>query len=332
MGMGSEERKPSLEAPSLFRRKRRAEAPAPAEAEPAEKSTTPPPADPGQVDGGGGAAVVADGIAVPDGVEVGAPVEPRPATRGPRTAAADGARPGPTGPSPAAAPFDRGPEPSDETAGDGETPPAGAAASAVAGRTDTAPLTVATGSGTSEPATSEEGASEGQTSEPGATPVDAAPVRADLPPAVAPMGVAASTPPPGAKTPRAPREPLNGHLAAALTGVVVGVFLVLATAGGLEGCTAVRGTSSCGGGPGFLVLLLIVTLAVAVGTACLRWARVGSAGSISFLAVALTSVVSVLFLLDALDSAGGVVAVGVVTVASYALSHWVTVRYIDTVT
>lgn len=130
---------------------------------------------------------------------------------------------------------------------------------------------------------------------------------------------------------RPPRGTLNGHLAAAIAGVVVAAFLVLATVGGLQGCESARGTTSCGGGPGFLLLLLIVVLAVVIGTLVLRWAGVESAGSISFLAVALVSVMSVLFLLDSLEDVVGAVAVGLLTVASYLLSHWVTVRYIDTV-
>jgi hypothetical protein len=131
--------------------------------------------------------------------------------------------------------------------------------------------------------------------------------------------------------PRQPRRPLNGHLAAAVTGVVVGAFLVVATLGGLQACQSIRGTTSCGGGPGSLLLLLIVVVAVVVGAAVLRSAGISSAGSISFLAVALVSVISVLFLLDTLDRPGGGVAVGLVTVGSYLLSHWVTVRYIDAV-
>jgi hypothetical protein len=68
-----------------------------------------------------------------------------------------------------------------------------------------------------------------------------------------------------------------------------------------------------------------------VGAVVLRAAQVPSAGSISFLAVALVSVVSVLFLLDVLDQRSGAIAVGLVTVASYLLAHWVTVRYLDAV-
>jgi hypothetical protein len=123
--------------------------------------------------------------------------------------------------------------------------------------------------------------------------------------------------------------PVNGHVAAAVAGLVVAVFLVAATLGGLQACQSIRGTTSCGGGPGFFLLLLIVVVAVVIGTAVLRAAQVPSAGSISFLAVALVSVVSVLFLLDILDQSTGGVAVGLVTVASYLLAHWVTTRYID---
>ena len=123
---------------------------------------------------------------------------------------------------------------------------------------------------------------------------------------------------------------MNGRLAALIAGVVVAAFLVLATLGGLQACQSVRGTTSCGGGPGFFLLVLIVVLAVVIGTLVLRWAQVASAGSISFLAVALVAVLSGLFLLDSLDQRAGAVVVALLTVASYVLAHEVTVRYIDT--
>ena len=147
-------------------------------------------------------------------------------------------------------------------------------------------------------------------------------------PPAAPEPAAAPTKRP--RAPRSPRRPMNGHLAAALAGLVVGVFLVAGTYGGLQGCESVRGTTSCGGGPGFLLLLLIVVLAVVIGAAVLRATQVPSAGSISFLAVALVSVLTILFLLDSLDDLAGSVVVGILSVAAYVLSHWVTVRYIDT--
>lgn len=118
-------------------------------------------------------------------------------------------------------------------------------------------------------------------------------------------------------------------MAATLAGVVVGAFLVLATFGGLQACESARGTTSCGGGVGFPLLLLIVVVAVVLGALVLRWARVPSPGSISFLAVALVAAISVLFLLDALDETVGGVAVAALTVASYVLARWVTVRFVD---
>jgi hypothetical protein len=162
-----------------------------------------------------------------------------------------------------------------------------------------------------------------QATEPVPAPVD------DTPPTEV---ITAPTPEPRpepAPTPRAPRHPLNGHVAAALAGVVVAALLVLGTYGGLQTCESVRGTSSCGGGPGFFLLVLIVVVAVVVGALVLRWAQVPSAGSISVLAVALVAVLSVLFLLDSLDELAGAVAVAVLTVAAYLLAHWVTVRFID---
>ena len=161
-----------------------------------------------------------------------------------------------------------------------------------------------------------------------AAPTVVAPSREAPPVAQAPVApVRAEEPAPR----RRPLGPIDGHVAAAVAGVVVAVFLVAATLGGLQACQSIRGTTSCGGGPGFFLLLLIVVVAVVVGAVVLRAAQVPSAGSISFLAVALVSVVSVLFLLDVLDQRSGAIAVGLVTVASYLLAHWVTVRYLDAV-
>jgi hypothetical protein len=139
----------------------------------------------------------------------------------------------------------------------------------------------------------------------------------------------AATEPPGTVPGRLQLGPMNGHLAAALTGLVVAAFLVLSTFGGLQACQSIRGTTACGGGPGFLMLILIVVLAVVIGALLLRAAHVPSAGSISFLAVALVSVLSLLFLLDSLEETSGAVAVAVLTVAAYLLAHGVTARYID---
>jgi hypothetical protein len=138
------------------------------------------------------------------------------------------------------------------------------------------------------------------------------------------------TPPPAPpREPRAPRDPwLVGPPAAVLTGLLVGGLIVAATAGGLRVCTAVKGTSSCGN-PGFLLLCAILVVAVLVGGALLRSARVPQPGSTSFLAVGLLSVVALLFLVGQLFAWWMAIVIPLVSVATFLLSYWVTTTYIE---
>ena len=66
-----------------------------------------------------------------------------------------------------------------------------------------------------------------------------------------------------AREPR--RLPLSGLAAAAATGVAVGVLAVVLSWLATSACEAVRGTSSCGGGPGFLILLVVLALLAVAG-------------------------------------------------------------------
>jgi hypothetical protein len=138
------------------------------------------------------------------------------------------------------------------------------------------------------------------------------------------------------KQPRPTRPPrelrlpaLSGLQAAAFAGLVVGAFLVLATFGTLRGCSAVRGTSTCGGAAGFPLLLAIGIVAVLIGAALMRVFRVTSPGSDSFLAVALVVVVTTLFLGGHDDAWWMFLVVPVLTIAAFVLTHWVSVRFID---
>ncbi len=125
--------------------------------------------------------------------------------------------------------------------------------------------------------------------------------------------------------PRPRRElPLSGLPAAAATGVVVGALAVLLAWLAGVGCEAVRGTSSCGGGPGFLILLLVlVTLALA-GSWLLARFGVPESGSTSLLAVGIMAVLVMVFLLGSLDAWWAVIAIPVTAVVGYAVSWWVT--------
>lgn len=162
---------------------------------------------------------------------------------------------------------------------------------------------------------------------PGA-PVSAAPV------ATAPGAPPAASRPeaPPVRTERAPRplrgpSPVTGALTM-LAGLLSGLVGVGLTALGLQGCEAVRGTSSCGG-PGVLVLVVIVVAMVLVGTALLRLFRVPQPGSVSFLGVGVAVAVAVLFLLGILFDPVIVPVLPVVTAIGFASAYWVTTRYTE---
>ena len=139
--------------------------------------------------------------------------------------------------------------------------------------------------------------------------------------------------PPRAPAPdRVPKErigpPLPGRVAAALVGLLMGGLIVGLTTASFELCSEVRGTNSCGG-QGFLLLVAILTLAVVVGSLLLRLCEVPEPGSTSFLAVGLTSVIALLFLVDELFEWWMAIAIPLVSVATYLLSHWVTATFVD---
>jgi hypothetical protein len=164
-------------------------------------------------------------------------------------------------------------------------------------------------------------------------PATEAPIPEALPAEAAPPVAAEPAREPAArrapKPPRAPRPPLIPGLAAAiLTGAVVGGLTVGLTYLALQGCEAARGTDSCGG-PGFFILIAIMVLAVVTGGWLLKFFQVTDPGSTSFLAVGLAVVIALLFLIDVIFEWWMVIAMPLVFVATYALAHWVTVRYIE---
>jgi hypothetical protein len=146
------------------------------------------------------------------------------------------------------------------------------------------------------------------------------------------------------KTPKAPREPkpprepraarpprgplLTGLPAAAVTGVLVGLMVVVLTAGGEQVCEAAQGTSSCGRA-GYPLILAILIVAVLAGGALLQWSQVPDPRSTSFLGVGLLAVIALLFLIDALDSWWMLVVIPMVSLATYAGSHWVTTAIVE---
>ena len=180
-----------------------------------------------------------------------------------------------------------------------------------------------------------------------AVPAEQAPVEAPDPvePAEQPEPAAAPRPPRLRlqKAPREPEEPtattprsrplrlpqLTGLQVTGIAGVVVGLFLVLATYGSLHLCASVRGAQTCGGRAGFPLLLAIGTVAVVGGAALLRLSTVRSPMGDSFLAVALVAVVTVLFLDHHYDAWWMLIAVPVISLVAYLLAHWVSEKYID---
>jgi hypothetical protein len=121
-----------------------------------------------------------------------------------------------------------------------------------------------------------------------------------------------------------PSFSLTGLPAAMVTGVVVGgLAVLLAWLAGL-GCSAVRGTSSCGGAAGLPLLLVALVLLAWAGAVLLRFLAVGDAGSTSLLAVGILAVLVMVFLLGSLDEWWSAVALPVASLVAYAASWWVT--------
>ena len=135
----------------------------------------------------------------------------------------------------------------------------------------------------------------------------------------APAGAGARTRPP-----EAPDGAGRGLPAASLTGVAVGGLAVLLAWLAGVGCEAVRGTSACGGGPGLLILLVVLVVLTWAGSLLLRVLGVPHAGSTSLLAVGILAVLVLVFLLGSLDEWWAIVAVPVASAISYAASWWVT--------
>jgi hypothetical protein len=183
--------------------------------------------------------------------------------------------------------------------------------------------------------------------EPASTPEAVAPVApepapapeepASRPEAVTPAAPEPAPTPeePAERAPRAQRAPrpvrsapvVPGRVAAALTGLVVGALGGVATYGAMEGCEAVRGVSTCGGAPGFFILVAILALMVLLGAGLLKVFRVEAPGSTSFLAVGVVTVVAMLVLLDVIFSATMFVVIPALSAVAFLLGHWVTTRF-----
>ena len=115
-----------------------------------------------------------------------------------------------------------------------------------------------------------------------------------------------------------------------LVGALIGLAGCVLTFLGLQGCELVTGTDSCGG-PGLLVLVVILVAMVLLGGVVLRALRVAEAGNISFLGVGIMTVVALTFFADQLYAPWMFLVVPLVTALSFGVARWITTRYAEDV-
>ena len=166
---------------------------------------------------------------------------------------------------------------------------------------------------------------------------------ADTAPPLEPQPVAEPEPEPEPEVTRVqpgptPEEPgskrgftlpaISALRAALVVGALIGLLAVLLTFASLKLCELVRGTDACGG-PGLLLLVATLVILTYAGGWLLRGFGIDDPGSTSFLAVGLLAVTAMLFFLDVIYSWWMVLVIPLVAMATYALSWWVTTRYVD---
>jgi hypothetical protein len=122
---------------------------------------------------------------------------------------------------------------------------------------------------------------------------------------------------------------INPLYAAIISGLLAGLVTVLLAFGASRGCESVRGTDSCGGGAGLLALVVILALEVLIGANLLKAWQIADPFSTSFLGVGLVTTITMIGFLDHIDSPKMLYVIPLMTAAAFALSWWVTVRFID---
>lgn len=122
---------------------------------------------------------------------------------------------------------------------------------------------------------------------------------------------------------------LPARIAVVVTGAVVGAVGVALTYASLQGCNAVRGTKSCGGGTGLLLLVVILVLMALLGAVLLTLWHVPEARGTSLLGVGVLAVVVLLTSMQQLDSVWTFLVVPVICAVSYLLAHWVTTAFVE---
>jgi hypothetical protein len=120
-------------------------------------------------------------------------------------------------------------------------------------------------------------------------------------------------------------------LAAAVVGLVVGLVGAGLTYGGLRACDVLRGTESCGGGPGLLLLVAILVVMALLGAVLLALLRVPDPTSLSALGTGIVCVVALVGLLEVVLESWMFVAVPLVSAVAYAAAAWVTTRVVEQV-
>lgn len=147
-----------------------------------------------------------------------------------------------------------------------------------------------------------------------------------------PKPAKAAKPPKASKPPKPPREytlpPVSGMTVSVLTGIFIGLLACGATYLGLQGCEAIKGTSSCGG-PGFFLLVAIMILMVMIGSFIMKAFRVTDPSSTAFLAVGLLAVIVLLFFVDVIFNWWMIIVIPLIGAGTFALSHWVTTTFIE---
>lgn len=108
----------------------------------------------------------------------------------------------------------------------------------------------------------------------------------------------------------------------------MGLMLVLATAGAQRLCSAVRGTSTCGGS-GVFLLLAILGLGAILGARLLRSSGTDAPLSTSVLAIAMIGVFALVFLVDQLFEWWMVLVIPLVAVGAFLLSRWVSITFAE---
>ena len=122
---------------------------------------------------------------------------------------------------------------------------------------------------------------------------------------------------------------LHPWVAAALGGAVAGLAGVVLAWLALRGCEAVRGVSSCGGGPGLLLLLGVVVAEVLLGAAVLRALGVAQPAGTSLVGVGLVVVLAMFFPAVAVTSTAAAVVLPVATALTFVLAHVAATTVVD---